>query len=120
MYATTGQCTSRKKRLETNKMPRMRCGLLGITTGSRGKGTGMQRTLHYVCFEKGSEIMAYRCKYDEHDEKEVICGNCLHHKPSWETGHLSGWHCDNFMADAYGCSTEYEDGEECPDFESKR
>ena len=37
-----------------------------------------------------------------------------------ETGHLSGWHCDNFMADAYGCDTEYDDGEECPDFESKR
>lgn len=29
-------------------------------------------------------------------------------------------HCDNFMADAYGCDTEYDDGEECPDFESKR
>lgn len=37
-----------------------------------------------------------------------------------ETGHLSGWPCDNFMADAYGCDTEYDDGEECPDFESKR
>ena len=23
-------------------------------------------------------------------------------------------------ADAYGCDTEYDDGEECPDFESKR
>ena len=48
----------------------------------------------------------------EYDENDRICGNCLHHKPSWETGHLTGWHCDNFMADAYGCSTEYEDGEE--------
>lgn len=33
---------------------------------------------------------------------------------------VSGWHCDNFTADAYGCDTEYDDGEECPDFESKR
>lgn len=39
----------------------------------------------------------------EYDENDRICGNCLHHKPSWETGHLTGWHCDNFMADAYGC-----------------
>ena len=54
------------------------------------------------------------------DDEKCCCGNCLHHRPSWETGHLSGWHCDNFMADAYGCDTEYDDGEECPDFESKR
>ncbi len=51
------------------------------------------------------------------DDEKCCCGNCLHHRPSWETGHLSGWHCDNFMADAYGCDTEYDDGEECPDFE---
>lgn len=37
------------------------------------------------------------------DDEKCCCGNCLHHRPSWETGHLSGWHCDNFMADAYGC-----------------
>lgn len=54
------------------------------------------------------------------DDEKCCCGNCLHYRPSWETGHLSGWHCDNFMADAYGCDTEYDDGEECPDFESKR
>lgn len=65
---------------------------------------------------KGRTAMAKR----EYDENDKICGNCFHHKPSWETGHLTGWHCDNFVADAYGCSTEYDDGEECPDFESKR
>ena len=32
------------------------------------------------------------------DDEKCCCGNCLHHRPSWETGHLSGWHCDNFMA----------------------
>jgi hypothetical protein len=58
--------------------------------------------------------------YRMNDDEKCCCGNCLHHRPSWETGHLSGWHCDNFMADAYGCDTEYDDGEECPDFESKR
>lgn len=53
------------------------------------------------------------------DDEKCCCGNCLHHRPSWETGHLSGWHCDNFMADAYGCDTEYDDGEECPDFKAR-
>lgn len=66
-----------------------------------------------MCALKGSERKM-------NDDEKCCCGNCLHHRPSWETGHLSGWHCDNFMADAYGCDTEYDDGEECPDFESKR
>ena len=67
----------------------------------------------YYSAEEGSEQKM-------NDDEKCCCGNCLHHRPSWETGHLSGWHCDNFMADAYGCDTEYDDGEECPDFESKR
>lgn len=77
------------------------------------QGAGSKRTLHHVRFKEGSERKM-------NDDEKCCCGNCLHHRPSWETGHLSGWHCDNFMADAYGCDTEYDDGEECPDFESKR
>ena len=87
--------------------------VLGTATGGGSQGTGSKRTLHHVCVKEGSERKM-------NDDEKCCCGNCLHHRPSWETGHLSGWHCDNFMADAYGCDTEYDDGEECPDFESKR
>lgn len=55
-----------------------------------------------------------------YDENDMICGNCFHHRPLFEAGDIVGWYCDNHMADAYGCTTEYEDGENCPDFESKR
>lgn len=47
-----------------------------------------------------------------------ICGDCLHYRPSWETVHLTGWHCDNFLADAHG-SALFNDDRTCPDFESK-
>jgi len=56
----------------------------------------------------------------EYDEEEIICGNCLSHRPVWENGKLTGWYCSNHLADAYGCETAYDDCEGCLEFKTKR
>lgn len=55
-----------------------------------------------------------------YDEDDVICGNCYHHRPVLENGNITGWKCMNEYAENFALETEYSDGEECPDFESKR
>lgn len=42
-------------------------------------------------------------------ENNECCGTCAYHKPSWECGKLSGYHCTNEDSDAYGFETEYKD-----------
>lgn len=50
-------------------------------------------------------------------EEKKCCGTCYWHKPAWETGHLSGYHCNNEDSEGYGLSTMYDD--ECEEWESK-
>jgi hypothetical protein len=56
----------------------------------------------------------------EYDESDHVCGNCWHHRPVFEDGEIAGWECMNEHAENFALETEYGDGEECPDFESKR
>ena len=42
------------------------------------------------------------------------CGTCRFH-----TADDQGWFCENPDADVYGLETDYNDGEECVDYESR-
>ena len=55
----------------------------------------------------------------DYDENDRICGNCLHRILVFKKGRTAGWTCMNEHAENFALETEYEDGEECPDFESK-
>lgn len=39
------------------------------------------------------------------NNNEKCCGTCRYNKPSWETGKLTGYSCDNDESDYYGVST---------------
>lgn len=52
------------------------------------------------------------------DNEEHACGTCRFNKPSWETGHLCGFHCTNEDSEAYGLDTAYDDS--CEEWEDKR
>lgn len=48
------------------------------------------------------------------------CGSCKFHKPvSSDIFWNCDWLCDNEDSDYYSCFTEYDDGENCIDFEER-
>lgn len=51
------------------------------------------------------------------NDNEKCCGTCRYNKPSWETGKLTGYSCDNDESDYYGVSTFYDDS--CEEYEEK-
>lgn len=53
-------------------------------------------------------------------QNEHCCGKCKHHKPANPYYELEAeWLCDNEDSDYYSCFTEYDDGENCIDFEER-
>ena len=47
------------------------------------------------------------------------CGSCKFHKPTTDCELEAEWLCDNEDSDYYSCFTEYDDGENCIDFEER-
>jgi hypothetical protein len=54
------------------------------------------------------------------NKMDKCCGTCQHHKCEGSyCGDDPEWICDNPDSDYYGDYTEYDDGEECVDYERR-